>query len=162
MRLTIRAIVSSVVCLGLSLFLIDAAFAQSDPQVGVWKLNVAKSKYSPGPVPKSATTRIDGTGTGTKIIVDQVLADGTMRHWEVTANYDGKYNPVTGNNPDADMIARTRTNTTTVQTISKKGGKVTTIQTSAVTSDGKTRTVTTTGVSGSGQQVNNIAVYDKQ
>lgn len=162
MRLTIRSLVSSVACLGLSSFLIGAAFAQSDPQVGVWRLNVAKSKYSPGPAPKSATTRIEAAGAGTKIIVDQALADGTMRHWEVTANYDGKDNPVTGNNPDADMVARTRTNATTVQTISKKGGKVTITQTSAVSSDGKTRTVTTKGVNASGQQVNNVAVYEKQ
>ncbi len=162
MRLTIRFLVSSVACLGLSSFLIGAAFAQSDPQVGVWRLNVAKSKYSPGPAPKSATTRIEAAGAGTKVIVDQALADGTMRHWEFTANYDGKDNPVTGNNPDADMVARTRTNATTVQTISKKGGKVTITQTSAVSSDGKTRTVTTKGVNASGQKVNNVAVYEKQ
>jgi hypothetical protein len=142
--------------------MIGAAFAQSDPQVGVWKLNVAKSKYSPGPVPKSATTRIEAVGAGTKGIVDQTLSDGTIRHWEFTANYDGKDSPVTGNNPDADVLARTRINATTVQTISKKGGKVTTTQTSAVSSDGKTRTVTTKGVNGSGQQVNNVAVYEKQ
>ena len=162
MRLTIRSLVSLVACLGLSSFLIGAAFAQSDPQVGVWRLNVAKSKYSPGPAPKSATTRIEAAGAGTKVIVDQALADGTTRHWEFTANYDGKDSPVTGNNPDADTVARTRINATTVQTISKKGGKVTTTQTSAVSSDGKTRTVTTKGVNASGQQVNNVAVYEKQ
>lgn len=162
MRLTIRRFISSVACLGLSAFLVGAAFAQSDPQVGVWKLNLAKSKYSPGPAPKSATTRIEAAGAGTKVIVDQAPADGTMRHWEFTANYDGKDSPVTGNNPDADMVARTRTDANTVQTISKKSGKVTTTLTSVVSSDGKTRTVTTKGVNASGQQVNNVAVYDKQ
>ena len=162
MRLTIRSLVLSVACLGLSALLVGSAFAQSDPQIGVWKLNVAKSKYSPGPAPKSATTKIEAAGTGTKVVVDQVLADGTKRHYEFTANYDGKDSPVIGTNPDADMVARTRTNATTVQTISKKGGKVTTTQTSVVSSDGKTRTVTTTGVNASGQQVNNVAVYEKQ
>jgi hypothetical protein len=162
MRITARSLVSSVACLGLSAFLIGAAFAQSDPQVGAWKLNVAKSKYSPGPAPKSATTKIEAAGAGTKVIVDQALADGTARHWEFTANYDGKDSPVTGNNPDADMVARTRLDANTVQTVAKKGGKVTTTQTSAVSSDGKTRTVTTKGVNASGQQVNNVAVYEKQ
>ena len=146
MRLTIRSLVSTVACLGLAALLTSAAFAQSDPQVGVWRLNVAKSKYSPGPAPKSANTRIEAAGAGTKVIVDQTLADGSTRHWEFTANYDGKDSPVTGNNPDADTVARTRINATTVQTIAKKGGKVTTTQTSAVSSDGKTRTVTTKGV----------------
>ena len=145
MRLTIRSVVLSVACLGLSSLLISPAFAQSDPQVGVWKLNVAKSKYSPGPAPKAATTKIEAVGAGAKVTVDQTLADGATRHWEFTANYDGKDSPVTGNNPDADMVARTRINANTVQTISKKGGKVMTTQTSVVSSDGKTRTVTTKG-----------------
>jgi hypothetical protein len=49
-----------------------------------------------------------------------------------------------------------------VQTISKKGGKVTPTQTSAVSDDGKVRTVTTKGVNASGQQVNNVAIYERQ
>ena len=162
MRFTARSLASSVACLGLSSFLVGAAFAQSDPQVGVWTLNVAKSKYSPGPGPKSATTKIEAAGAGTKVIVDQVMADGTTRHWEFAANYDGKDSPVTGNNPDADTVARTRIDANTVQTVAKKGGKVTTTQTSAVSSDGKTRTVTSKGVNAGGQQVNNVAVYEKQ
>jgi hypothetical protein len=162
MRITARSLVSSVACLGLSAFLIGAAFAQGDPQVGIWKLNLAKSKYSPGPAPKSATTKIEAVGAGTKVSVDQALADGTARHWEFTANYDGKDSPVSGNNPDADTVARTRLDANTVQTVAKKGGKVTTTQTSAVSSDGKTRTVTTKGVNASGQEVNNVAVYEKQ
>ena len=116
--------------------------AQADPQVGTWKLNLAKSKFSPGPAPKSATTKIEAAGMGTKVVVDQAQADGTMRHWEFTANYDGKDVPMTGNNPDADMTARTRVNANTIKTISKKGGKVTTTQTSAVSTDGKMRTQT--------------------
>ena len=34
----------------------------SDPQAAVWKLNIAKSKYSPGPAPKSGNTRIEAAG----------------------------------------------------------------------------------------------------
>ena len=162
MKLAVRSVVSSIACIGLSFVLIGAAFAQSDSQVGVWKLNLAKSKYSPGPAPKSGTSRIEAAGAGTKVVVDQTMADGSTRHWEFTANYDGKDSPVTGNNPDADMVARTRVNANSVQMVSKKGGKVTTTQTSKVSSDGKTRTVTTKGVNASGQQVNNVAVYDKQ
>jgi hypothetical protein len=49
-----------------------------------------------------------------------------------------------------------------VKTVNKKAGKVTTSQTSQVSADGKTRTVTTTGVNAAGKTVNNVAVYDKQ
>ena len=161
MRLPTRRLASSVASLGLSACLVMPAFAQTDPQVGVWKLNVAKSKFSPGPALQSATTVIEAVGKGTKVVVDQVTADGTKRHWEFTANYDGKDTPMIGN-PDADTVARTRTGPMSVETIAKKAGKVVSTQTSVVSSDGKTRTVTTKGVNASGQQVNNVAVYEKQ
>jgi hypothetical protein len=157
-----KALVSTVVCLGVSAMVVVSAAAQTDPQVGVWKLNVAKSKYSPGPVPTTATTTIEAAGAGTKVSVDQTLPDGSKRQYSFTANYDGKDTPIVGNNPDADTVARTRINASTVQTISKKAGKVTTTQTSEVSIDGKTRTVTTKGTNAKGQTVNNVAIYERQ
>ncbi len=49
--------------------------AQSaNPAAGTWQLNVAKSKYSPGPAPKSSTIKIvanaDGSFTQTGTGVD--------------------------------------------------------------------------------------------
>jgi len=58
--------------------------------------------------------------------------------------------------------ARTRINATTIQTVNKKGGKVTTTNTSVISSDGKTRTITTKGTNGQGQTVNNVQVFEKQ
>jgi hypothetical protein len=143
--------------------LAGSAFAQSgNPHVGTWKLDVAKSKYSPGPATKSGTTKIEAAGTSVKYTVDQVTGDGTVRHWEFTANYDGKDSPVTGNNADADMVALTRINANTVQLVNKRGGKVTTTQTSVVSSDGKTRTITTKGTNAQGQPVNNVVHYARQ
>ena len=128
----------------------------------MWKLNPAKSKYDPGPVPKSATTTWEVVAAGTKVTTDGIAADGAARHWESTTNYDGKDSPITGANPDGDTVARTRVDARTVRSVMKKGGKVTITQTSVVAPDGKTRTVTTTGVNGAGQKVNNVAVYEKQ
>jgi hypothetical protein len=162
MRPITSSLVSAVVCLGLTAVLGGTALAQTDPQVGAWKLNVAKSKYSPGPAPTDGTTTIEAAGAGTKVTVDQTLPDGTKRHYTFTAGYDGKDTPVVGDNPDADTVARTRVNASTVRTVQKKGGKVTTTQTSAVSKDGKTRTVTTEGVNAKGQKVNNVAIYDRQ
>lgn len=162
MRVTTRSLVSAVVCFGLFAVVGAAVLAQNDPQVGVWKLNVAKSKYSPGPAPASATTTIVAAGAGTKVSVDQAMSDGTKRQYTFTSNYDGKDAPVVGNNPDMDTVARKRINPSTVRTISKKAGKVMTTQTSVVSSDGKTRTVTTKGVSAKGQKVSNVAVYERQ
>lgn len=161
MKLTTRSVVSSAVCVGLFAALTGAAFASTDPQVGTWKLNVAKSKFSPGPVPTAATTMIEAVGAGTKVVVDQTLADGALRHWEFTTNYDGKDSPVTGS-PDTDMVARKLVDPNTVETITKKDGKVMTTQLSVVSKDGLTRTVTTKGVNAKGEKMNNVSVYEKQ
>ena len=161
MKLSIRSVVSSVVCVGLFAALTGAGFAATDPQVGTWKLNVAKSKFVPGPVPTTATTMIEAVGAGTKVVVDQTLADGKPSHWEFTTNYDGKDSPVTGS-PDVDMVARTLVDPTTVETITKKNGKEISTQRSVVSKDGLTRTVTTKGLNAKGEQMNNVAVYDKQ
>jgi hypothetical protein len=150
--------VASVVVLG------GTALAQSsNSEVGTWKLNLAKSKYRQGPAaPKSTTIKTEAAGAGIKTVVDTVAADGAAIHYEFTLNYDGKDNPVIGNSPNGDTMARTRINATTAKTVNKKGGKITTTQTAVVSSDGKTRTVTTTGTNPLGQTVNSVAVYDKQ
>jgi len=43
------------------------ALAQPDTHVGTWVLNVAKSKYNPGPPPKEQTTVIEAAGNGIKV-----------------------------------------------------------------------------------------------
>lgn len=121
-----------------------------------------KSKYDPGPAPKSGTTKWEVVAAGTKNTSDGISADGTPRHWESTTNFDGKDAPITGNNPDGDSVARTRIDAMTIRSVTKKAGKVTRTQTSVVSPDGKTRTVTTTGVNAAGQKVHNVAVYEKQ
>jgi hypothetical protein len=40
--------------------------AQSNPFIGTWKLNTAKSKYSPGPAPQNQTTTYQAQGDGVK------------------------------------------------------------------------------------------------
>ena len=37
----------------------QSASAQGDPLLGTWVLNVAKSKYTPGPPPKEQTTTFE-------------------------------------------------------------------------------------------------------
>jgi hypothetical protein len=163
MQIRLRRACRSAAIAGVVAVLAGTVLAQGpEAQVGTWNHNLAKSPYSPGPAPTSPTTQIEAAGAGTKVVVDQSPTDGAVRHWEFTANYDGKDMPITGNNPDADMIARTRVNASTVNSVLKKDGKITTKQTSVVSSDGKMRTVTTTGTNAAGQNVNNVAVYDKQ
>jgi hypothetical protein len=136
--------------------------AQTDPLVGTWTLNVAKSKYSPGPAPKSATTVIEAAGTGYRFTVKQMPATGAAQEWSFTTNLDGKPAKMTGNNPNADAVTYKRIDPSTLESVSSRNGKETTRQRVVVSPDGKTRTVTTTGVDGTGQKINNVAVYEKK
>ena len=137
--------------------------AQSkDPFVGTWALNVAKSKYSPGPTPKSQTSIYESAGKGYKITVRSTLATGAVQEWGYSSNLDGKPAPITGNNPNADMAATKRVDASTLEIVYSRNGKETTRQRNVVAPDGKTRTVTTTGVDALGQKVNNVAVYEKK
>ena len=134
----------------------------ADSNIGTWKLNVAKSTFSPGPAPKSQTLKYEAWGTdGVKFTADGVGADGKPTHWEFQAKYDGKDNPFTGN-PDADTIAFKRIDANTIEAITKMKGKVTGNTKAVVSADGKTRTLTQTGKNAQGQDVNNVMVYDKQ
>lgn len=143
--------------------LAGTALAQSsNPLVGTWKLNIAKSKYNAGTAPKSSTTTIEAAGAGVKFTVDSVTADGTVRHWTYTTNIDGKDSPIVGNAAQGDAAAVTRVDANTTRTAYKKGGKVTVTQTSVVSADGKTRTNTSKGKDALGQLTDSVQVYDKQ
>jgi hypothetical protein len=139
----------------------SVAFA-ADNNIGTWKLNVANSTYSPGPAPKSQTSKIEAWGEdGVKYTSDGVGSDGKPTHTEFQAKYDGKDNPFKGN-PDADTIAYKRIDANTVEAVTKLKGKVTMNARAVVSKDGKTRTLTQTGKDAEGRDVKNVAVYDKQ
>ena len=138
------------------------AQAQTDARIGTWKMNVAKSKYDPGPAPKSETRIYKPYGNGgVSVVMEQVGADGKPSTRSYSMNFDGKDYPYTGN-PDADMISGKRVDALTVETTNKIAGKVVTTARGVVSKDGKTLTVTTTGTNAKGQKMNNVVVLDKQ
>lgn len=132
-----------------------------DHFVGTWRLDIAKSKYSPGPIPKSQVSTYEAVGPGYRVSVKSEAASGAVQ-WSYTTALDGKDVPITGTNPNADMVAVKRVDANTLESVNKKGGKPTTTQRNVVSADGKTRTVTTTGIDGQGQKVNNVAVFVRQ
>jgi len=157
-----RARITMVLAAGVLTVAVLATAQPKDPFVGTWRLNLAKSTYSPGPAPKSTTSTYEAAGQGYKVSVKTEPASGPAQQWSYTSNLDGKDSPITGNNPNADTIAVKRIDANTLEIVTKKGGKVTTTQKNVVAPDGKTRTVTTTGTDAQGQKVNNVAVYEKQ
>ena len=108
---------------------------------GTWTLNVAKSKFNPGPPPKSMKVTYTPSADGVKISVDVAWDAGESQHWEMAGKYDGKDYPVTGN-PAADMASFKLVNDHTGESTFKKDGKVTATNTRVLSKDGKTLTIT--------------------
>jgi hypothetical protein len=154
---------ASVLALGLVTVMAGTALAQAgSPNIGTWKGNVAKSKFAPGTAAASFGLKVEAAGGGTRSTVDSASADGTVRHWVYTTNYDGKESPITGNCQWGDAVTVTRVDANNSRSVYKLKGVVTVTQTSSVSADGKTRTVATKGKNALGQAVDNVNVYDKQ
>jgi hypothetical protein len=142
--------------------------AQNGPLVGTWKLNLAKSKYSPGPPPKSGTTKITAVAGGINLVADGVDDKGQATRASYTAKFDGKDYPekaTIGGKPNpnnADAIAWKKIDDYTYESTAKLKGQVMTTTHYVISRDGKTRTNTVTGKDAQGQTVNNTLVYEKQ
>jgi hypothetical protein len=151
------------VVLGVALVLAAAGtlHAQADPHVGTWVLNLEKSKYAPGTAPKSARSVYSAAGKGLKVATTNVTAAGPTVNMEFTAEPDGKDYPVKGQ-PDYDTTSMKRVDSHTIEFTRKKGGTVVQTARSAVAKDGKTRTVTVTGVNAQGQKINTVGIWIKQ
>src|SRR5438552_2745327 len=103
---TLGIVVTLAVVLGVNVTNLSAQ--ASDPRVGTWKLNVAKSKYSPGPAPQSQTLKVEASGKGEKVTSEVVGADGKRNTSTYTANFDGKDYPLSGSLVGADKEALKR------------------------------------------------------
>lgn len=138
-------------------------FAQNNPAVGTWKLNVEKSKYHPGRAPKSLTRTLEAQGKKVKYSFEGVDAEGTGVAYSFTVAYDNKVSPITGSMPGgADGISIKRIDANTFETTLTKAGKVVGTAKSEISRDGKVTTVTAQGTNEDGQAMTSTAVYDKQ
>ena len=148
-----------VLSLMLCFFGVAVSFAQ-DAFTGTWKLNEAKSKLGPGAT-KNSIVVYEAAGDNVKVTIDGTDKDGKPTHNEWTGKYDGKDYPVTGD-PNSDTRSLNKIDDRTLGFNVKKSGKVTISGRIAVSADGKSRTVTTSGTDATGKKVSSTAVYDKQ
>jgi hypothetical protein len=157
MRTRILVLVNAAAVLAVAITLV----AQSEAFFGTWKVDLAKSKYSPGPAPKSNMKKYEPYKGGLKATQELVDAKGQSKHVEVVANLDGKDYPAMGN-ADADSYAFTKIDGHTYQVQQKKNGKVTITSKMVIAPDGKSRVVTQSGTNAQGQPVNNTIFWLKQ
>lgn len=166
MRLTAFAVLVRVFVIALtaSVFALAApalGAAQADPMIGDWKLNLAKSKFSPGPAPRSSALNVHAAGDGLMAMFDNVNAQGTATHPMFTVLCNGQPQPVTGSAVTDAMSCR-RSDPYSQSFTNMKEGRATTNGTVTISRDGRTMTVSTKGTNANGQQIDNVAVYDKQ
>lgn len=161
MRSVLRKLLFVLACGALAASMANVLAESKQVGMGTWKLNVEKSKYSPGPAPKSTIVTFEPAGKGVKVTVQSVSAAGATTAYEFTANYDGKDVPIKGS-PAADTVSLKRIDARSTTRTDKKGGKVVLTIKRVVAKDGKTFTATAKGTTPKGEPMNNVLVFEKQ
>jgi len=156
-----RSIVTLIALVALCSAILLAQAPAAKNMVGTWKLNAAKSAFSPGPPLKGQIATLTAVDGGLKVVADRVEADGKTTHFEWTAKFDGKDYPVTGD-PGRDAVSVKKVDDYTLEITNKKAGKTLSVLRAVYAKDGKTRTETTTGVNAQGQKINNVTAWDKR
>jgi hypothetical protein len=140
----------------------------TDPQLGTWKLNPAKSKMAnPAAKPQQvpATLVISPVEGGHHFISDFVDSEGRKVHTEYTAKYDGKEYPrvnIVAGVPASSTISVRAIDSHTYEYTFKGANGQQSVQRTVISRDGKTRTNTTEVTLPGGQKGTNVVVYDKQ
>lgn len=133
----------------------------ADPIIGTWALDVAQSKFSPGPPPKSETRTYVAAGPDIKATSITVDGHGKTINGAWTVNYDGKDRPQTGF-AEADLLALKRIDAYTTEFTQKKAGKVVITGTRVISKDGKTMTISSKGTNADGKPFTEVLVFTKR
>ena len=136
-------------------------FGQSSSLTGTWKMNAAKSTYSPGPGPRSSTLKWERVAGGFKFSVDQVSAQGQATQTDNMEKDDGSDGQVRGAQAPTTRFLK-RVDDRTYEDGDKVNGKATTSRRLVISPDGKTLTITVKGTNAQGQALNSVVVYEKQ
>lgn len=128
----------------------STALAADDPLLGTWVLNAAKSKAPLGAVPSSATVTVTSEGNGRYKSVSDTSIGGASMHGEIVFGMDGKdYTAVvTPTPPGTRAVVQSfeRLGTRAYRTTVKMNGQPIATTVNEVSPDGRTLTLTTTGV----------------
>ena len=130
-----------------------------DHLVGVWQLNVAKSRYFPGPAPTSETRTYTRDRDSVVGVIERTFKDGRRQRIEYTANFDREY-PVMGTE-DYDHVVLKRIDENTSEAVLSHAGRVYGIARRVIAADGRSMTITFRRENQSGPSVYNVVYYDR-
>lgn len=149
----------ALLCLAGSLLAADPQQGPN-PLNGTWKLNLAKSKYNPGPPDKSLTRTYEFTGDTIKAHSESIGADGKPGENHFTAKYDGKEYPFSGST-NVVTLSLKRMDASTSEFGFKRNGKPVSTSLLRVSENGRLLTITRKGTE-NGHPIDNVEVFDRQ
>ena len=133
--------------------------AEAPPQlIGTWRLNVAKSKYSPGPAASIGNARLFPSGRRR-----QRRRLSRARRWtarEVRVHGELRQGHHGHRHPEYDSVTLRKVDDLTSDAVLSHAGTVYGVARRTIAADGKTMTITFDRKS-SETPVHNVAVYDK-
>jgi hypothetical protein len=140
---------------------VASVWAETDPRIGTWKLDVSKSKSSNGMLPASETRTYAAEGSAIMSTSEGVDAKGKpiSAHYEATA--DGKERPTNPENPSATLSIK-QTGPGAYAGTSKRDGKVVSTNVAVISGGGKVFTFKTKGTDAQGQAFTSTVVFEKQ
>jgi len=137
----------------------SAAVDEQAPLLGTWRVNLAKSRYMPGPAPESETRTFARDREGVVGTVQRRLQDGRSETIQYRADYAREY-PVSGTEA-YDAVIFKRIDMYTAEAVLSHAGRIYGTALRVVARDGKTMTITFRREQSSGATVHNVVHYDK-
>jgi hypothetical protein len=117
----------------------QSARQEHEHLIGTWNLVVAKSKYRPGPAPKSEVRTYTRERDGMRGSIRRLYPDGRLEVIEYRADFNHEY-PVSGT--DAyDAVKFRRLDAHTAEAVLSHAGNVFGVARREIASDGKTMTI---------------------
>jgi hypothetical protein len=134
--------------------------AQSDPFVGVWEMNHARSSVTRGTAPLSEMVVVVAEGDGLKstlVMINEGQGRAEVHHYK----FDGNPHLTEGGDPRHLTFKRTGPRLAEITVI--RSGQVTATRRVEVSADGKTLSFNATGKSANGTPyANDLRVYEKK
>lgn len=130
------------------------------PFLGIWAFDPAQSDYQLGAPPQQGTYQLVPEGEQIAVAMDWTDAAGKDFHMVYFMIPDGQDHPYP-DSPAVDAIQTTLLDARTLETLSKKDGKIVASGLRELADDGKTMRVIQSGVTPDGQTFANVALYHK-
>ena len=165
MRSSSRFFVQSLLLAATAGFLSSDGRAQSitaeqELLLGSWRLDLVKSRYTPGPPPRSETRTYVRDQEGMKGTINRRREDGREEVIHYRADFDHEF-PVMGTQA-YDTIRLKRIDARSAEAVLSHAGRVFGTARRVISEDGRTMTITFRQEDRAGILESNVAVYRKQ